>query len=81
MGKFNEQQRSKEERKEKERTRLENLGKFIYDLAKLIFASIVLGGFLPLFSDTGNVESWTKVISGFFLTFLLATWANNTLKK
>ncbi len=81
MGTFSKQQKSREEQKSKEKVRIENLGKFVYDLAKLIFAAIVLGGVLPLYSDISNVANWAKVISGFCLTTLLGLCANYILKQ
>lgn len=81
MGKFSEQQKFKEKKSEKEKVRIESLGKFIYDLAKLIFAAIVVGGILPLYSDINDVANWTKVISGFCLTTLLGLYANYILKQ
>ena len=41
MGTFSKQQKFREELRYKEKVRIENLGKFVYDLAKLIFAAIV----------------------------------------
>ncbi len=81
MGTFSKQQKSREEQKSKEKVRIDNLGKFVYDLAKLIFAAIVLGGVLPLYSDISNVANWAKVISGFCLTTLLGLYANYILKQ
>jgi len=49
MGKFEKQQEKKQEQKEKEKTRCEALGKFYFDLAKLVFAALVLGGMFPYF--------------------------------
>ena len=41
-------QRQKDKR-EKEKTRRELLGKLFFDFAKLVFAAFVLGGLSPLF--------------------------------
>ena len=49
MGKFEKQQEKKQEQKEKEKTRCEALGKFYFDLAKLVFVVLVLGGMFPYF--------------------------------
>ncbi|MBC5634898.1 DUF6722 family protein [Parabacteroides hominis] len=81
MGTFSKQQKFREELRYKEKVRIENLGKFVYDLAKLIFAAIVLGGILPLYSDVSNMENWMKVLSGFCFTIALSKYANYILKR
>lgn len=45
MGKWNIQQEMKLENRERRKVRRENLSKFFYDLAKLVFAGVVIGGF------------------------------------
>ena len=48
MGNWEKQQEVKKETRERERTSREVLGKFFYDLAKLIFAAMVMGGIVPI---------------------------------
>ena len=48
MGNWSDKQEIKKEVKEKDKVRRETLGKFFYDLAKLTFAAIVLGGLTPI---------------------------------
>ena len=48
MGNWSVQQEAKKEVKEKERTSRETLGKFFYDLAKLVFTAMALVGGVSL---------------------------------
>ncbi len=50
MGNFSAQQELRKETREKDKSRKENLGKFFYDLAKLSFAGLVIGGITPWIS-------------------------------
>ena len=52
-------QRQKDKR-EKEKTRRELLGKLFFDFAKLVFAAFVLGELSPLFQ--GEVEGEVSVL-------------------
>ena len=51
MGNWSVQQEAKKEVKEKERTSRETLGKFFYDLAKLVFTAMALVGGVSLIID------------------------------
>lgn len=51
MGKWQEQQEVKKEGKLLKRFCRENLGKFFFDLAKLSFAGLVVGGIVPLYAE------------------------------
>ncbi len=81
MGKWNEQQGLLRERKECERSRKENLSKFFYDLAKLTFAGVVIGGIIPLFQKPNDLSQWSMVVTGVFSTAMIAYFANNILKN
>lgn len=59
MGNWSEQQVASKETKEINKSRRENLGKFFYDLAKLTFAGVVVGGIIPLYSDPTNIVHWS----------------------
>lgn len=80
MGNWSQQQEYKKEVKERDKSRRENLGKFFYDLAKLIFAGVVIGGIIPLYSDPTNIIQWSMVATGFAFTILIATIANRIFK-
>lgn len=70
------------EDKEKERSARETLGKYFYDVSKLIFAAVVLTNFSALF---GIAEfSWKSVILfcvGLIATYATAVMGNKILKK
>lgn len=54
MGNFSERQKYRERESEKEKVRIENLGKFFYDLAKLTFVTVVLGNIISFYNDVDN---------------------------
>lgn len=85
MGKFEKQQEKKQEQKEKEKTRCEALGKFYFDLAKLVFAALVLGGMFPLFQEddsnaSSNANTYIMMILGGVSTVGLVIVGNKILK-
>ena len=76
MGKFVEQQEVLQEMK---RTRKEILGKYFYDLSKLTFAALVLGGTVSFFQ--GIEMKWLMVmVLGVLFALVLAYIGNNILK-
>ena len=76
MGNWSVQQEAKKEVKEKERTSRETLGKFFYDLAKLVFTAMAL---------VGGVETQIKLgvllATGMLLTYIFASIGYNILKR
>lgn len=68
------------EKKEKEKTRREKLGGYFYDLSKLIFAGLVLGGLSPIFSGNSIGGNWVSILLGSVTTFVSAFFANRILK-
>ena len=80
MGKFVEQQKTKEETKEKNKTRREKLAGYFFDLSKLCFAGLVVGVVIPLYSDMSNENNWYSVCTGIILTIMSAYLANKILK-
>ena len=80
MGNFIKQQEEKKEVKEKDKTRRERLAGYFFDLSKLVFAALVLGGITPLFTNEPNKMNWVTIILGIFSTFILANFANRILK-
>ena len=81
MGNWSVQQDLKKEKREFDKTCKENLAKFFYDLAKLTFAGVVIGGIIPLYGSPYDVIQWTMVISGLVGTGMIAFFANRILKK
>lgn len=80
MGKFIEQQKTKEENKEKDKTRREKLAGYFFDLSKLCFAGLVVGVVIPLYSDISDENNWYSVCTGIILTIMSACLANKILK-
>lgn len=70
------------QRDEKDKTKLrkEKLADYFYDLSKLIFAAMVLGGMSSLY--TGDFKPFILYImsSGMALTYITAFLANRILK-
>ena len=81
MGKFVEQQKAKEEQNDRDRTSRENLGKFFYDLAKLVFASMVLVGGASLILNESNSNQAVLLTTGVVLTYILAYIGYYIFKK
>lgn len=67
MGNWEKQQEVKKEGLEREKIGRETLGKFFYDLAKLTFATMVLGGMVSLITDLTKINYWTLGLPGLFL--------------
>lgn len=68
------------EKKERDKIRRETLGKFFFDLAKLVFASIVLGEMLLLQKDVFDMSCWAMIMTGLSVTYSLAWLGNKILK-
>lgn len=74
------QQEVKRENRERQKNRRENLSKFFYDLAKLVFAGSVIGGVPSIYKDSLDFKTFTMIITGLFTTVMFALWANKLLK-
>ena len=72
MGNWSERQEEKREGKEKEKTSRETLGKYFYDLSKLSFTALFLGGGVSLVLDFQNINYWVLVSFGAFTSFILS---------
>lgn len=80
MGNFSAQQELRKETREKDKSRKENLGKFFYDLAKLSFAGLVIGGITPWISKSELDFSPYAFIIGLITTSIFATIGYRTFK-
>ena len=70
------------EDKEKEKTRRENLSKFIYQLAHTCFTAMVVVAAVGFVLDAEDVKPYgLLLVLGVFATFFLALFADNILKK
>lgn len=67
------------EHKEKDGRRRDRLAAFFFDLAKLVFASLAIGGITPLLSGSGD-GNWAVVLFGVVATCALAAIGNRILK-
>lgn len=80
MGTWSEKQLKKQEIKDKDKVRKENLAKYFFDLSKLSFAGLVIGVVIPLYGDVTNENNWYSICTGIILTILSASLANKILK-
>ena len=70
------------EDKEKEKTRRENLSKFIYQLANTCFTAMVVVAAVGLVLGVDDVKPYSFfLVLIFFATFFLALFAYNILKN
>ena len=80
MGKWSEQQEQLKEERTRNTTRREKLAGFFFDLAKLCFATVVLGGFTPFLANSDVNIRWEGVVCGVVVTYVFAFIANRILK-
>uniref|UniRef100_UPI0040250085 hypothetical protein n=1 Tax=Prevotella sp. TaxID=59823 RepID=UPI0040250085 len=66
--------------KDKVKSRKEKLAGYFYDLSKLTFAALVLGGMSSLYTDEFKPYTIYVVIAGLVLTYITAFSANRILK-
>jgi len=66
--------------KERTKVRREKLAGYFFDISKLVFAALVLGGLSPLMTNNSESTNWQMIILGLFTTYILAYSANRILK-
>ena len=82
MGNYMKQTEAREERKEKDKTNRETLGKFFYDLAKTTFTVMVLGNIATVLIEKVNLYiTALMMVLGLFVTYLFAYTGNKILKS
>ena len=81
MSNWSERQEDKREGKEKEKISRETLGKFFYDLAKLVFTAMALVGGVSLIVDEPQIKQMLLLGTGMCLTYLFAYIGYNILKR
>ena len=70
------------EDKEKEKTRRENLSKFIYQLANICFTAMVVVAAVGLVLGVEDSKPYALLLGvGLFSTIFLALFADNILKR
>lgn len=67
-------------REEKNRCRREKLSGYFFDMSKLSFATLVLGGLTPVFTGNGTAINWATIVLGLVTTVFCAVYANQLLK-
>ncbi len=80
MGKFAEQQELQKENKEKQKIGREKLGSFFYDLAKIVFTTMVAGSIVTMVSGQPKLALWWLLAVGVGGTYVLAQIGNNIIK-
>lgn len=81
MGNFSNQQKAKEEAKENEKVSRETLGKYFYDLAKVSFTAMVIGGAVAWISDSNRSDSITLLLLGTITTIALTYTGYKIIKR
>lgn len=61
MSNWQKQEEVKKDVRDRDRSRRDNLGKYFYDLSKLMFAAIVLGEMLIIQKDMSDLTSWLMI--------------------
>ncbi|MDN0052176.1 hypothetical protein QVN91_04185 [Bacteroides caecigallinarum] len=80
MGNFEETRKAKEEVRKKNDVRKEKIAGYFFDLSKLSFAGMVIGGITPLFTNTDNEVNYFTSLIGLVSTYIFAFTANRILK-
>lgn len=80
MSEFESNRKRTEKIEQRNNVRKEKLASFFYDLAKLIFATLGLGGLSPLLTNSDTIINLQIFILGLIATFSLAFFANQILK-
>ena len=72
MGNFEETRKAKEEVRKKNDVRKEKIAGYFFDLSKLSFAGMVIGGITPLFTNTDNEVNYFTSFIGLVSTYIFA---------
>lgn len=81
MGNFSNQQEAKKEAKENEKVSRETLGKYFYDLAKVTFTAMVVGGAVAWISDSKKDYSLILFLLGIITTVALTYAGYKIIKR
>lgn len=68
------------EEKDRRNNRRDKISSYFFDLSKLSFAGMVLGGITPMFTGDVGVNNWLMMIFGAIMTYVFAAYANRILK-
>ncbi|OAV73594.1 hypothetical protein Barb6_00088 [Bacteroidales bacterium Barb6] len=81
MGNWDREQALRRERREREKVKKELLAKYLYDLSKLTFTALVLGGIIAFLQ--GSMEAqvfYTMIIFGSLVATICVLGANKLIK-
>lgn len=82
MSNFSNELEERKELKEKKKASREKLAGFFYDIAKLVFAGLVVGGISPIFTDIiPTAVNGAIVVIGIIITVILALLANRIMNN
>ncbi len=81
MGNWEKQQETTKETREKDKLSREVLGKFFYDLAKVTFTAMVVGGAVAWISDSEKDYAWILLLLGVLSTMTLSYAGYKIIKK
>ena len=65
----------------KKKTRREKLAGYFYDISKLTYAALVLGGIVPVLTKTKVEINILAIVFGIFMSFVFAYFDNKILKS
>ena len=80
MGNFEENRKTKEETRKKNDVSRKKMAGYFFDLSKLSFAGMVIGGITPLLSNLSDSANWITAVGGIISTYGFAFFANRILK-
>ncbi|WP_289104614.1 DUF6722 family protein [uncultured Bacteroides sp.] len=80
MSKLDEVFKPRERLRKRNETRREKLAGYFFDLSKLTFAGLVIGGITPLFKDDADGIGWVTTLLGIVSTYIFAFFANRIIK-
>lgn len=80
MSKLDEVFKPREQLRKRNETRRKKLAGYFFDLSKLTFAGLVIGGVTPLFKDETDGIGWVTTLLGIVSTYIFAFFANRIIK-
>ena len=69
------------ENNDKKQTRREKLAGYFYDISKLTYAALVLGGIVPALTKTTVRINILAIVFGILMSYVFAYFANKILKS
>ena len=69
------------ENNDKKKTRREKLAGYFYDISKLTYAALVLGGVVPVLTKTNVRINILAIVFGILMSYVFAYFANKILQS